>query len=170
MSAVLDELDQVRAGLIAKIQGEADIRSRQAEAQHRRLELAEQLKELTQNINQQIRELNDVDFECDAMLSAVERAKAELIRTSLEGRAIRGVLAEIRELQWGETADPAYPVPQLPLLQRKLELAIERDEVENIGVFQRQISDLSAKIEQRKAEIRQIWGKLGCDPMSFTFA
>ena len=170
MNAVIDEIDQVRAGLIAKIQGEGDIRSRQAEAQHRRLELAEQLKEVTQKLNQQIRELSDIDYQCDMMLSSVERAKAELLRTSPEGRTIRGVLVEIRELQWGETADPAYPVPQLPLLQRKLELAIERDEQENIGVYQRQISDLSAKIEQRKAEVRQIWESLGCDPMSFPFS
>ena len=55
------EQDLVIAGLIQQVRGEAELRTRQAEAQQMRQALADELKAVTTKINQQIQECNAID-------------------------------------------------------------------------------------------------------------
>ena len=159
MSAATTEIDQdlVKAGLIQQIQGETELRTRQGEAQQRRQMLVEKLKATTQKINQQIADCDEINLSCDRLLTAIDRSKGDLLRSTPEGKQIFAIQAEIKELKWKNQE------PQLPVLKRKLEIAEDRGEPENAAILRSQIANLESKIEQYQSEIERLWTSFGFD-------
>ena len=151
-ATIENEQDMVIAGLIEMIRGETELRTRQGEVQQRRQDLTERLKTITSDINKQILECNAIDQESGRQLSAIDKAKAELLRSTPEGKQILALKAELRDLEWGEKQ-----VPQLSLLRHQVELAIDQGKPEEAGMIRGRIANLEGKIEQRKAEIERLW-------------
>lgn len=152
------EQDMKIAGLIQQIRGETELRTRQSEAQQRRQELTDRLKGITSDINQQILECNTIDNVSGRQLSAIDKAKAELLRSTPEGKQILALQKELRELEWGEKQ-----VPQLSLLRHQVELALDQNKPEEAGMIRGRLANLEGKIEQRKAEIERLWMSFGVE-------
>lgn len=151
------ETDTVQAGLVQEILTESEVQREQSEAQSKRLAIAEKLKAATLLANQQMNECFAIDLACKGRLHSIEKAKAELLRTTPEGRQIRSIQAEIAELTI------VNGVPQLGLLRHKLELAEDRNETENVEVLTSQIVSLQNKIDQRQREIDRLLCGFGFD-------
>lgn len=157
MSVETVEIDTVQARLIQEIMAESEVRREQDEAQSNRLSIAEKLKAATLRANQQMTECAAIDLACKGRLHSSEKAKAELLRTTPEGRQIRSLQAEIAELRWvkGE--------PQLPQLYRKLEAAEDRNLPDEIEAIKSKIASLQTKIDQKQREIDRLWCGFGFD-------
>ena len=155
-TAVENEKDMVIAGLIQQIRGETELRTRQGEIQQRRQELTGELKAVTADINKKILECNAIDLESARQLLAIDKAKFELLKSTPEGKQILALEAELKDLAWGEKQ-----VPQLNLLRHQVELAIDQGKTEESGIIRGRLANLEAKIEQRKAEIDQLWQSFG---------
>ena len=159
------EQDLAIAKLMETIRGETELRTRQGEAQQRRQALVDELKAVTAKLNQQIQECNAIDQDSARQLQAIERAKAELLRLTPEGKQIRALQAELKELELGE--DQANPLPQLKLLRHQQELAEDQGKPEEAGMLRGRIANLEGKIEQRKAEINRLWESFEFPPECF---
>ncbi len=155
------EQDMKIAGLIEQIRGESELRTRQGEAQQRRQELTDRLKAITADINKQILECNAIDNESGRQLSAIDKAKIELLRSTPEGKQILALQKELRDLEWGEKQ-----VPQLSLLRHQVELAIDQNKPQEARMLRGSIANLEGKIELRKAEIDRLWMSLGFEMAS----
>ena len=148
--------DLARAGLIQQIMGETEIRYRQGEAQQRRLELGDELKAMTSRINQEIRECDEIDRDSDRLLTALDKAKGELLRSTAEGKQIRSLQAELKVLALGKEQ-----VPQLNLLRHQVELAIDQGKPEEAGMLRGRIANLASKLEQLQLQIDSLWSSFG---------
>ena len=161
MSVQTVEIDTVQAG-IQEIMAESEVRRAQGEAQSKRLSIAEKLKAATLKANEQLNECSAIDLACKGRLYAIEKAKAELLRTTPEGRQIRSIQAEITELRYSK-GDPA-----IPLLYRKLESAEDQNLVDEIEGIKSKIASLQNKIDQRQREIDRLWCGFGFDADSLS--
>ena len=157
MSVQTIVIDTVQAGLVQEILTESEVRREQGEAQSRRLSIAEKLKAATLQANQPMNECFAIDLACKGRLHAIEKAKAELLRTTPEGRQIRSLQAEIDELKFVKGD------PQLPMLYKRLEIAEDRNFVEEIEVLKSKIASLQNKIDLRQREIDRLWCGFGFD-------
>ncbi|MCF7960768.1 MAG: hypothetical protein K9M08_08490 [Pirellula sp.] len=152
------EQDLVIAGLIQQVRGEAELRTRQGEAQQMRQALADELKAVTARINQEIQECNAIDQDSARQLFAIGRAKAELLRSTPEGKQIRAMEAELQELTL------VNGVPQLQLLRHQVELAMDQGKKEEAGMIRGRLANLEGKIQQRQSEIDRLWESFGFGP------
>jgi len=152
------EQDLAIAGLIEQVRGESELRTRQGEAQQMRQALVDELKAVTAKFNQQIQECNAIDQDSSRQLVAIGRAKAELLRSTKEGKQILSLEAELQELTL------VNGVPQLQLLRHQVELAIDQGMKEQAVMLRGRIANLEGKIEQIKAEIDRLWQSFRFDP------
>ncbi len=157
MSVQTVEIDTVQAGLVQEILTESEVQREQAEAQSKRLAIAEKLKAATVKAEQQMNECFAIDLACKGRLYEIGKAKAELLRTTNEGRQIRSLQAEILELRYVK-GDPA-----IALLYRKLESAEDQNLVDEIEGIKAKITNLQTKIDQRQREIDRLWCVFGFD-------
>ena len=157
MSVDTIEIETVQAGLIAEILTESEVLREQGEAQAIRLAIADELKATTLRANQQMTECATIALACKGRLHSIAKAKAELLRSTPEGRQIRSIQAEIAKTKWIDG------VPQLGLLRHKRELAEARGEFENVQVLTSQLANLESKIGQKQAEIDRLWSGFGFD-------
>ena len=159
MSVTLEsvEVDQdvIKAGLIQKILEEPDVTRRKGDAQRQRQSIAENLKDLTLQLNREMTACGSIDQACSGILHSIETAKSELLKSTIEGRQIRSLQSDIRELKWikGE--------PQLSQLCKKLELAEARNQIEEVGVLKSKISNLQSKVDTKQREIDRLWNSFG---------
>ena len=159
-ATVENDQDLVIAGLIQQIRGETEIRTRQGEAQQRRQELTDKLKAITADINRQILECNAIDQKSDRQLTAIDKAKIELLRSTQEGKQILALEADLKELTL------VNGIPQLQLLKHQVELAMDQDMTEQAAILRGRIANLEGKIDQRQREIDRLWCSFGFDAES----
>ena len=159
MSATLEanEIDQevVKAGLIQRILEEPDVTRRKGEAQKQRQAIVDSLKDLTLQLNREMTACASIDQACSGILHSIATAKSELLKSTIEGKQIRSLQSDIRELKWvkGE--------PQLPQLYGKLERAVGQNQIEEVGVLKSKISNLQSKIDTKQREIDRLWTSFG---------
>ena len=154
-TTVENEQDLKRADLIQQIRSESELRTCQGEAQQLRQKLTEELKATTLAITKQVLECDAIDRDIDRRLTAIDKAKIELLRSTQEGKQILSLEAELKELTVVDG------VPQLQLLKHQVELAMDQDMTEQAAILRGRITNLEGKIEQRKAEIEQLWMSFG---------
>jgi hypothetical protein len=152
------EQDLAIAGLIEQVRGESELRTRQSEAQQVRQALVDELKAVTAKINQQIQECNAIDQDSARQLFAIGTAKAQLLRSTPEGKQILAWEAELQELTL------VNGVPQIQLLRHQVELAIDQGKKEEAGMIRGRLANLEGKIQQRQSEIDRLWESFGFGP------